>query len=64
MAGCASILRRGKPGSKRGDLNSNNMVRHVKAHHPEEWKVIEEEENKAAEALKIEKDREMKKDRG
>ena len=44
VTGCTSILRRGKAGSKRGDLNSNNMVRHAKTHHPEEWKIIEEEE--------------------
>ena len=42
VTGCTSIIRRGKAGSKRGDLNSNNMVRHARTHHPEEWKIIEE----------------------
>ena len=51
VTGCTSIIRRGKAGSKRGDLNSNNMVRHAKTHHPEEWKIIEEEEKQAAVAV-------------
>ena len=52
----------GRPGSKRGDLNSNNMVRHAKTHHPQEWKVIEEEENMAAETAKEEMEIARKKD--
>ena len=62
VSGCTSILRRGKAGSKRGDLNSNNMLRHVQTKHPEEWRQIEEEEKQAAEADKEEKERDGKKD--
>ena len=62
ITGCTSVIRRGKAGSKRGDLNSNNMVRHAKTHHPQEWKVIEEEENMAAETAKEEMEIARKKD--
>ena len=61
VTGCTSIIRRGKAGSKRGDLNSNNMVRHAKTHHPEEWKIIEEEKQ-AAVAVMEQKEMERKKD--
>ena len=61
VTGCTSIIRRGKAGSKRGNLNSNNMVRHAKTHHPEEWKIIEEEKQ-AAVAVMEQKEMERKKD--
>ena len=38
------------------------MVCHAKTHHPEEWKIIEEEENQAAMAIMEEKEMERKKD--
>ena len=62
VTGCTSIIRRGKAGSKRGDLNSNNMVRHAKTPHPEEWKIIEEKEKQAAVAVMEQKEMERKKD--
>ena len=62
VTGCTSIIRRGKAGSKRGELNSNNMVRHAKTHHPEEWKIVEEEEKQAAVAVMEQKEMERKKD--
>ena len=38
------------------------MVRHAKTHHPQEWKVIKEEENMAAETAKEEMEIARKKD--
>ena len=61
VTGCSSILSRGKPGSKRGDLNSNNMVRHVREKHPEQHNTIVEEEKAAAKANEEHEEYERKK---
>ena len=61
VTGCTSILSRGRPGSKRGDLNSNNMVRHARDCHPNEFKEIMEEEEQEAKKKKEEEENEKKK---